>query len=132
MAKTIVAFICVHNACRSQMAEALGNALAGDVMTCYSAGSEVQPAINADAVRLVKAHYGIDMAHQYSKRFDAIPTPDLIISMGCEVACPCVGRGFDADWSLPDPTGHEDAFFLDVLHAIETKVLALRDALAKR
>ena len=57
MTKPKVAFICVHNSCRSQIAEALGKALASDVFESYSAGTETKPQINQDAVRLIKALY---------------------------------------------------------------------------
>ena len=77
-----VAFICVHNSCRSQIAEALGRHLAGDVMKCYSAGTETKPQINQDAVRLMKQLYNIDMeATQYSKLLSEIP-PLRIINGG--------------------------------------------------
>ena len=59
--KTKVAFICVHNSCRSQIAEALGKHLASDVFESYSAGTETKPQINQDAVRLMKQLYDIDM-----------------------------------------------------------------------
>ena len=101
-----VAFICVHNSCRSQIAEALGKHLASDVFESYSAGSETKPQINQDAVRLMKELYGIDMEQsQYSKTFDSIPEPDIAISMGCDVGCPYIGRAFDDNWGLNDPTG---------------------------
>ena len=61
MAKKKVAFICVHNSCRSQIAEALGRHLASDVFESYSAGTEVKPRINQDAVRIMKEIYNIDM-----------------------------------------------------------------------
>ena len=82
MAKKRIAFLCVHNSCRSQMAEALGRHLAGDRFDFYSAGTETKPRINQDAVRLMKQVYGIDMEkEQYSKTIDKIPAPDLVISM---------------------------------------------------
>ena len=96
MRKKKVAFICVHNSCRSQIAEALGKKLAGDVLDCYSAGTETKPQINQDAVRLVKKLYDIDMEQtQYSKMFEQIPDPDIAISMGCDVGCPYIGKEFD-------------------------------------
>ena len=102
MNKPKVAFICVHNSCRSQIAEALGNHLAGDVFESYSAGTETKPQINQDAVRLMKKLYGIDMElTQYSKLVSDIPTPDIAISMGCDVGCPFIGRPFDDDWGFP-------------------------------
>lgn len=128
MSKKKVAFICVHNSCRSQIAEALGKALAGDVLECYSAGSETKPQINQDAVRLMKKLYGIDMEKtQYSKTFDMIPPPDLAISMGCDVGCPYIGRAFDENWNLQDPTGQDDEAFLDVIREIEENILRLKE-----
>ena len=126
MTKPKVAFICVHNSCRSQIAEALGTHLRGGDFEFYSAGTETKPRINQDAVRLMKQLYGIDMEQrQYSKTFDRIPTPDIAISMGCDVKCPYIGRAFDANWGLPDPTGRSDADFLEVIRQIHRLVLAL-------
>ena len=121
--KKKVAFICVHNSCRSQMAEALGKHLRGDEFDFYSAGTETKPQINQDAVRLIKQLYGIDMnlAH-YSKTYDKIPSPDIAISMGCDVGCPFVGRDFDQNWGLPDPTGQSDETFIEVIRQIENNI----------
>lgn len=103
MDKKKVAFICVHNSCRSQIAEALGKHFASDVFESYSAGTETKTQINQDAVRIMKELYGIDMEkEQYSKRISDIPTPDISISMGCDVGCPYIGRDFDDNWGLPD------------------------------
>ena len=123
-----VAFICVHNSCRSQIAEALGKHFRGTDFEFYSAGTETKPQINKNAVRLVKRLYGIDMEKtQFSKTFDKIPAPDIAISMGCDVGCPFIGRAFDDNWGLPDPTGKSDDEFIAVIRAIEEKVLALRN-----
>lgn len=121
-----VAFLCVHNSCRSQIAEALGKHLRGNDFEFYSAGTETKPQINQDAVRIMKELYGIDMEKtQYSKLIDKIPTPNIVISMGCDVGCPYIGRPFDDNWGLPDPTGHSDDVFRDVIQQIEEKILAL-------
>ena len=129
MNKKKVAFVCVHNSCRSQIAEALGNHLAGDVLECYSAGNKTKPQINQDAVRLMKKLYGIDMEkNQYSKTFDKIPEPDMVISMGCDVGCPYIGRDFDDNWGLQDPTGCSDEVFMEVISKIEKNVLGLISA----
>ena len=126
MNKPKVAFICVHNSCRSQIAEALGKHLAGDVFESYSAVTETKPQINQDAVRLMKKLYGIDMEQtQYSKLVSDISTPDIAISMGCDVGCPFIGRPFDDDWGLLDPTGKDDAEFERVIALIEENVLKL-------
>lgn len=124
------AFICVHNSCRSQIAEALGRHLAGDVFESYSAGNETKPCIDGDAVRIMKRLYGIDMElSQYSKTVDKIPVPDIAISMGCDVGCPYIGREFDDDWGLPDPTGKSDEFYEKVIHQIEENILRLKDSI---
>lgn len=126
MNKKKIAFICVHNSCRSQIAEALGKHLAGDRFNFYSAGTETKPQINQDAVRLMKQLYGVDMEQtQYSKTIDKIPSPDIAISMGCDVGCPFIGRAFDDDWGLPDPTGQSDDVFKAVIEQIKEKVLRL-------
>ena len=121
-----VAFIRVHNSCRSQIAEALGKHLRGDEFDFYSAGTETKPQINKDAVRLMKQLYDIDMEQtQYSKTFDKIPSPDIAISMGCDVGCPFIGREFDDNWGLPDPTGQGDDIFIEVIKQIENNILNL-------
>lgn len=123
-----MAFICVHNSCRSQIAEALGKKLAFDVFESYSAGSETKMQINQDAVGIMKKLYGIDMEKtQYSKLVCDIPTPDILISMGCNVECPYIGMPFDDDWGLDDPTGKSEEEYIKVIKEIEGKVLALRE-----
>ena len=124
--KDKVAFICVHNSCRSQIAEALGKHFSGDKYDFYSAGTETKPQIDKDAVRLMKRLYSIDMEQtQYSKTIDSIPVPDTVISMGCEVGCPYIGRVFDDNWGLPDPTGQSDEVFVEVIKQIEDRVRSL-------
>lgn len=121
-----VAFICVHNSCRSQIAEALGRHLAGDVMEYYSAGTETKPQIDQDAVRLVKQIYGINMNRtQYSKLLSDIPPVDIVVTMGCNVACPSLPCKFREDWGLADPTGKDDQTFIETIQTIERKILEL-------
>lgn len=125
-----VAFICVHNSCRSQIAEALGKKLASDVFESYSAGTETKPRINQDAVRLMKKTHGIDMeATQYSKLLSGIPEVDVVITMGCNVRCPYLPCSHREDWGLDDPTGMPDEAFLKTIHLIEEKVLELKERL---
>lgn len=125
-----VVFVCVHNSCRSQMAEALGRKYLSDICQCYSAGTEIKPQINPDAVRLMKQVYGIDMeADQYPKLLSEVPQGDVIISMGCNVTCPYLPGALHLNWGLEDPSGKGDEVFLRVMGEIEEKVLALRDTL---
>ena len=132
MKKPKVAFICVHNSCRSQIAEALGKLLAGDVYESYSAGTETRPQIDPDAVRLMKTLYGLDMEQtQYSKLISDIPEPDIAISMGCNVGCPFIGRPFDDNWELEDPTGKSDEEFKKVIDEIRVRIMELKQRLGK-
>lgn len=125
-----VAFICVHNSCRSQIAEALGKHLASDVFESYSAGTEVKPKINQDAIRIMKDIYGIDMEQsQYSKLISDIPPVDIAISMGCNVSCPFIGKSFDENWGLDDPSGKSDEEFIKIIKAIEEKIISLKNTL---
>lgn len=125
-----VAFICVHNSCRSQIAEALGKKLAADVFESYSAGTETKPQINQDAVRLMKLIHGIDMeATQRSKLLSEIPNVDVVITMGCNVQCPFLPCSHREDWGLEDPSGKDDEAFLETIRRIEGKIKELRGRL---
>jgi len=127
MKKLNVAFICVHNSCRSQMAEALGKKLASEVFDSYSAGTETKPQINQDAVRLMKAVHDIDMEQtQYSKLLSKLPAIDIVITMGCNVHCPSLPCRYREDWGLEDPSGQDDAAFLSTMKLIEEKILKLK------
>lgn len=124
--KKKVAFICVHNSCRSQIAEALGQKYASEKYDFYSAGTETKPQINQDAVRLMKELYGIDMEQtQHSKLLEDIPRVDIVITMGCNVQCPFLSCEHREDWGLDDPTGKGDEEFIKVIHTIENNILHL-------
>ena len=129
-----VAFICVHNACRSQMAEALGRRLASDVFESCSAGTERKDRINPDAVRLMKVLYDIDMEAdgQRSKLLDDLPPVDGVVTMGCNVQCPALPCAWREDWGLADPTGQPDAVFMETIRRIEENILRLRDRLGEK
>lgn len=128
--KTKVAFICVHNSCRSQIAEALGKHFASDVFESYSAGTETKPQINQDAVRLMKEIYNIDMElTQRSKLLEDIPPVDVVVTMGCNVNCPYLPCKHREDWGLDDPTGKSDEEFKKVILIIDEKIRDLRDRL---
>ena len=121
-----VAFICVHNSCRSQIAEALGKFYGADVFESYSAGTETKPQINQDAVRLMKTIYGIDMEiTQKSKLLENIPNVDIVITMGCNVNCPFLPCEYREDWGLDDPSGKSDEEFIKVIKIIDSKIKEL-------
>lgn len=75
----------------------------------------------------MKELYGIDMEQsQYSKTFDRIPEPDIAISMGCDVGCPYIGRAFDDNWGLNDPTGCPDEVLREIISQIEGRIIRLK------
>ncbi len=130
MTKKKVAFICVHNSCRSQIAEAFGKYYADNIFESYSAGTEVKTQINQDAVRLMKKNYEIDMEKtQKPKLLANIPKVDIIITMGCNVECPFLPCEHREDWGLEDPTGKSDEEFIKVIEIIRKKIIELRDNL---
>lgn len=122
--KKKVAFICVHNSCRSQIAEALAKEYGSDKLEVYSAGTEIKDRINKDAVRLMKEIYNIDMElSQRPKLIDEIPPVDYLITMGCNVTCPVLPFKYESeDWGLDDPSGRGDEEFIKVIRIIEKKV----------
>lgn len=130
--KPKVAFVCVHNSCRSQIAEALGKHLASDVFESYSAGTETVPKINQEAVRIMKQLYNIDMEQtQYSKLLNDLPPVDIVITMGCNVNCPYLPCKYREDWGLEDPTGKDEKTFLKTISTIEENILKLKSNIEK-
>ena len=127
-----VAFVCVHNSCRSQIAEALGKTNAADVFESYSAGTEVKTQINQDAVRLMKQLYGIDIEQtQRSKLLQELPPVDIVVTMGCNVQCPLLPCKHREDWGLDDPSGKDDGAFMRIIGIIEAKILLLKAHIAQ-
>jgi len=132
-AKPKVAFICVHNSCRSQIAEALGKHLASDVFDSFSAGTETKPQINQDAVRLMKQVYSIDMEKtQKSKLIDELPRIDVVVTMGCNVNCPYLPSKMREDWGLEDPSGKSDEEFMKTIKTIHEKIEDLKKRLQEK
>ena len=133
MKKWKVGFICTHNSCRSQIAEAFGKELASDVFESYSAGTQIKDQINPDAVRILKVKYGMDMIAngQYNKTLDQLPKLDVVITMGCGVQCPMIDCTYREDWGLQVPTGESDDVFIQVIEEIETRIRLLKQRLTK-
>lgn len=121
--KMKVAFICVHNSCRSQMAEALSKLYASEVYEAYSAGTELREVINGDAVAIINKLYNVDMNKtQKSKLLTTLPEMDIVIKMGCNVVCPFLFSKHEEDWGIEDPSGKGDEEFIRVAKLIEDKV----------
>ena len=103
--KKKVAFVCVHNSCRSQMAEGWAKKLGSDVLEAYSAGTEKYPEVKPLAVQVME-EAGVDMSGHHPKLLSDIPAEaDILITMGCNVECPYVPCQHIEDWGLSDPSG---------------------------
>lgn len=126
--KPKVAFVCVHNSCRSQMAEAISKLFAADSYEAYSAGTEPGNQINQDAVAVVKDIFGLDMNEtQKPKLISDIPAVDIVITMGCNVNCPFLPCRYREDWGLDDPTGKDRNEFIKTAEIIRNKVISLKN-----
>lgn len=128
-----VVFVCVHNSCRSQIAEALGKLLASDVFESCSAGTEIKSQINSDAQRLVNQRYGIDMGlTQYPTLLKDISPADIVITMGCHVQCPILPCKYREDWGLADPSGKCDLEFEKIIDLIHENIITLKERIANK
>lgn len=122
-----IVFVCVGNACRSQMAEGFARALLGDPAEVHSAGSHPAGWVHPMAVRLM-AEKGVDIGGQSSKGLADLPagvTWDCVVTMGCGDACPQLAARRRLDWALPDPVGMDEPGFRDVRDEIERRVRRL-------
>ena len=120
-----VAFVCVHNSARSQMAEALAKKLGEDLFNSYSAGTEEYPEVKPLAVEVME-EIGISMDEHYPKLLTDIPSNiDVVITMGCEANCPFVPSKLEEDWGLDDPSGGTIEDFRKTRNIIEDKIKEL-------
>jgi arsenate reductase (thioredoxin) len=133
MKKLKIAYVCVHNSCRSQMAEAITKKLASDFFEAYSAGTETKPQINQDAVKTIKKLYDVDMnLTQKSKLIDDLPQElDILVTMGCNVECPFIPTQYREDWGLDDPSGLPESEFIKTATLIKEKLLTLKEKIEK-
>jgi len=117
-----VAFVCVHNSCRSQMAEGWAKALGKNVIEAYSAGTEDYPEVKPGAVQVME-EAGINMSEHHPKLLTDIPEEvDILITMGCNVVCPFVPSSHSEDWGLEDPSGGPIEGFRETRDIIKGKV----------
>ena len=115
-------FVCVHNAGRSQIAEALFNAYAGGKAVATSAGVEPVAALNLNVIAAMRdAGYDITMQRPKLLTDEMIDAADHVITMGCleDDSCPAILA--EADWGIDDPAG-----------APLPKVIQIRDEIARR
>ena len=127
-----VGFICVHNSCRSQMAQAIATIFASDAFESYSAGTDLSRGINPDAQTAILRRYEYDMqAKQSVSHINDLPPLDIIITMGCNVHCPTLSSQYRFDWGLDDPSGKGKEAFEFTIDEIEKKVRELKDWIEK-
>jgi arsenate reductase (thioredoxin) len=120
--KRKVAFVCVHNSCRSQIAEAWARHLGGDVLDVYSAGTEEYPEVKPGAVQVME-EAGISMAGQKPKLLTDLPEEiDIMITMGCGVTCPYWPNQHQEDWGIADPSGGPIEDYRETREIIKSKV----------
>lgn len=125
--KPKIAFVCTHNSCRSQMAEAISKTLAAESFNAFSAGTEIKSEINPDAVKIIQKLYGVDMTHtQHPKLLADLPPVDIVVTMGCGVQCPSLPCKHREDWGLEDPTGKSEEDFIRTAKTIEEKIMNLK------
>lgn len=126
--KLKVAFVCIHNSCRSQMGEGWAKHLGSDIFEVYSAGTEDYPEVKPLA-KAVMEEAGIDMSGHHPKLLSDIPPSlDILITMGCGVECPFVPTRYRADWGLVDPSGGPIEDFRVTRDIIKGKVEELIEA----
>jgi arsenate reductase len=109
-------FVCIGNAGRSQMAQALYERLGGEAR---SAGSRPEPELHPEVVE-VMADLGIDLSERRPKAIDAddVEWADVVVTMGCGDACPVLPGKRYVDWNLPDPAG----LLLDEVRALRNEI----------
>lgn len=121
--KPKILFVCIGNACRSQMAEGFAKAMSGEKIEVFSAGSRPAGFVSADAIRAMQ-EIGIDISKQFSKGVPQLPPErfDAIVTMGCGDACPQIPAKRRYDWQIPDPIGESAETFRNVRDQIQKQV----------
>ena len=122
---TTVAFVCVGNAGRSQMAAGFARALAPSGVTVLSGGTAPAKAVNPLVVAAMMEK-GVDIsgAKPHKLTDDEAMSADFFITMGCsqDEACPVGFRGDARDWALDDPKGKDEAGVRAIRDEIERRV----------
>jgi multimeric flavodoxin WrbA len=119
-----ILFACRENACRSQMASAFAQYLAGDQIEVLNGGSQPANNINPDMIETMHEK-GIDMGFRSPRHIEAAianNTPEVIVTMGCGEECPFVPGARILDWDVPDPAGKPLGFMRQVRDEIEQRV----------
>lgn len=125
-----VAFVCTHNACRSQMAEALARQLLPHGTKTFSAGTN--PASHVDAGALAElTRRGVSTNGLRPKPIIQLPRVDWLVTMGCGVSCPSLPCAHREDWGLDDPMGGSPRAYQDCADAIVRHLRQLGEKIAR-
>ena len=121
-------FVCVENACRSQIAEAFARHYGGPRVLAASAGSRPRGSVDTTTIA-VMAEQGIDLRSQRSKGLEDLPSHawDAVVTMGCGDACPSLPAKQRLDWQIPNPAGQSLEGYRQIRDLIEQRVQALLD-----
>lgn len=127
-----ILFVCVENACRSQMAEGFAREYGKGKVEAYSAGTHPAGQVNPNAVKAMQEQ-GIDISRQASKGFEALPRVefDYVVTMGCGDECPIVPTQQRLDWKIPSPKGRSLEAFLTSSNLVKNHVRMLLNSLGK-
>lgn len=119
-------FVCVENACRSQMAEAFARMQTNDAVQAFSAGSRPSGQVNPRAIQFM-AELAYDLGQHYSKSLEEVPPGEYaaVITMGCGDECEMIPARLREDWPLPDPKNLPDEGFRQVRDEIRQRVRGL-------
>jgi arsenate reductase len=126
-----VLFVCLHNAGRSQMSEALFRRAAGGRHEARSAGTEPAARVHPEVVKAM-SELGIDLSERVPRKLSADDSlwADVVVTMGCGDECPYVPGVRYLDWELDDPKGRPPAEVRETRDEIERRVGELVDELS--
>ena len=125
-----ILFVCVENACRSQMAEAFARHLGGDRLEVASAGSRPRGQVDPEAIAVMREH-GLDLSRHTSKGLSTLPSDpwDVVVGMGCGEDCAVVPATRRIIWQIHDPARQPIHVYRQVRDVIEGAVKTLLEQL---
>jgi arsenate reductase (thioredoxin) len=127
-----ILFVCLHNAGRSQMSEALFERAAGGRHEARSAGTQPAERVHPEVVEVMR-ELDIDLSGREPRKLslDLAKWADVLVTMGCGDECPLIPGKRYIDWDLPDPTGRPLEAVRGIRDDIQRRVSALADELER-
>lgn len=121
MKKIKIGFICVHNSCRSIIAEGICREKYGNMFEVYSGGTQRYDAPKQDAIDVLKRQYNIE-GQFTSDLIHTLPELDIVVTMGCNVECPHLPSKYRCDFGIDDPSEMSEQIFNLTAKIIELKI----------